>query len=831
VSKPAANDDASWVEGNVRRYREVHDQYEAFAQTLAKVLQKAARKLAPLAIVQARAKAIPSFAEKIVRKRHLYQDPLVDVTDLCGGRVITHTAEQVRAFCEFIRDHFIVDEGDDVSQRLRPTEFGYRSVHFIVLFKPGVFPNQDVDVSIPEELYDLKGEIQVRTILEHAWADIGHDLTYKTEMRVPEKFHREFAALAAVLESADREFGRIHESLRSYSANYGAYLEPEQVRAEIGKLELVLQHDRDNVELATKIANLAMTVGDWQKAIDVLTPYESAGHQPALRHLGIALYKISRHRKNKRKLLEGRKLLKTATATPHRDPEGLLALAETWRTEDEDQARKLYRRAFELDPTNPTCLSNYVEYEIACQRTVANVSLVAPSIRAAIQRCRNQIEAEVNLPLAYQHLGTFHLLLGEPYDSLAAFARSIQLCPASYILEAALQTIDRLRVIADKLEGYGWVHKLLLLGLATRYRLPDACKKIRQWATADAPRIRKPVVIVAGGCDESVEKRMQRYRQLLEEAFVEFQGTILSGGTTQGISGLVGELRRHAGKRLRTIGYIPRLVPPDATMDERYDQIRRTDGSGFTPLEPLQNWIDVFAAGIPPAEVKLLGINGGIIAATEYRIAAALGAQVVLLEGSGRAAATTLADPDWQGLPNLVGMPRDPMTIRAYVGPGVCRLPEADCRTIAKGFHETYRRTKSLERSAEPSMADWDQLPPPLQKSNLEEARHIFEKLREIGCTIAPLEGPEEPVLEFTPEEVERLAEMEHGRFNAERLLAGWQYGPTRDVEKKISPYLVSWEKLQEHVKELDRSAVRQIPALLAAVGRKIVRESEAESR
>ena len=52
-----------------------------------------------------------------------------------------------------------------------------------------------------------------------------------------------------------------------------------------------------------------------------------------------------------------------------------------------------------------------------------------------------------------------------------------------------------------------------------------------------------PVVIVAGGCDTRIDKRLGDYRQLLIEAFKDYRGTIISGGTTAGISGLVGDVQ------------------------------------------------------------------------------------------------------------------------------------------------------------------------------------------------------------------------------------------------------------------------------------------------
>ncbi len=98
------------------------------------VLEAATKEHAPLAIVQTRPKAVASFAEKAQRKKNRYRDPLNRMTDLCGGRVITHTHTEVEAVCKFIEAHFQIDRDNsvDVSQRLKPTEFGYRSVHYIV---------------------------------------------------------------------------------------------------------------------------------------------------------------------------------------------------------------------------------------------------------------------------------------------------------------------------------------------------------------------------------------------------------------------------------------------------------------------------------------------------------------------------------------------------------------------------------------------------------------------------------------------------------------------------------------------------------------------------
>src|SRR5262249_18229098 len=124
------------------------------------------------------------------------------------------------------------------------------------------------------------------------------------------------------------------------------------------------------------------------------------------------------------------------------------------------------------------------------------------------------------------------------------------------------------------------------------------------------------VVFIAGSCDAYHDPNMQAYGELLNRAFADYRGTIISGGTKEGISGLVGKLASESEGRIRVVGYLPEALPTDGTAsrDERYDQfgeIRRTDGGkGFSARQPIQNWLDLLAAGIRPRDVRLLGING-----------------------------------------------------------------------------------------------------------------------------------------------------------------------------------------------------------------------------
>jgi len=143
---------------------------------------------------------------------------------------------------------------------------------------------------------------------------------------------------------------------------------------------------------------------------------------------------------------------------------------------------------------------------------------------------------------------------------------------------------------------------------------------------------------------------------------------------------------------------------------------------------------------------------------------------------------------------------------------------------IARLVHERYRTARfSSADTGDPSVAEWDKLPEHIKESNRQQAEDIFVKLYRIGYAATKVDSRPVSLKVFTDEEIEIMAEMEHARWNDERLRNGWKPGKTRDVAKKVSPYLASWSKLPEDIKEWDRQSVRNIPGLLASVGLEIV--------
>ena len=227
------------------------------------------------------------------------------------------------------------------------------------------------------------------------------------------------------------------------------------------------------------------------------------------------------------------------------------------------------------------------------------------------------------------------------------------------------------------------------------------------------------------------------------------------------------------------------------------------------------------ASGVLPSQVKVFGIDGGSISANEYKMALALGASVALLEGSGREAKKLRHNRHWRASQGLVCIPADSYIIEEFIKPHPQQLDTADRERLARAIHEAYReRERGVTSDDDPSMMPWDELPSYLKHSNRAQADRIFEKVERIGYAVEKrTSGSPAPVTDFTPEELNVMAHMEHGRWVVERLNGGWMRGSGRDVRHKVSPYFVPWRALPEYVKDRERKTVRNIPTLLDAIG------------
>jgi len=165
--------------------------------------------------VSGRTKSVASFASKAERRDEnglLYPDPLVDITDQIGVRVITYVHDDVAAVAELLAEELaVLDDRDMGLETARAGRFGYASRHQLV----SVDASRTVRPAY-EPLRRRSASVQIRTVLQHAWAEFEHDIRYKGT--VPEEhaheLDRRFTLAAGLIELADREFSAIRDRLQ-----------------------------------------------------------------------------------------------------------------------------------------------------------------------------------------------------------------------------------------------------------------------------------------------------------------------------------------------------------------------------------------------------------------------------------------------------------------------------------------------------------------------------------------------------------------------------------------------------------------------------------------
>ena len=202
-----------------------------------------------LMLIMHRVKTVGSIKEKMVRKQGKYQS-IRDMTDILGFRIICFFSNDVDRIAQKVSEHFRVNwnRTKDKRKLIDARAFGYLSLHYIC-----ALPEED------DDLGDLWFEIQIKTILQHSWAEIEHDLGYKSEIEVPWEVRRNFSKAASLLETADDIFSDIYGELSEYKNRVKTDVESESLddlffdRHTITEYTL---HNRDYRNLLDEIASI-----------------------------------------------------------------------------------------------------------------------------------------------------------------------------------------------------------------------------------------------------------------------------------------------------------------------------------------------------------------------------------------------------------------------------------------------------------------------------------------------------------------------------------------------------------------------------------------------
>jgi putative GTP pyrophosphokinase len=203
--------DVDDIEAARAAYAQVQPSYQRLAQEIRHILETklADVGVAPVSITN-RAKAIESFAAKITRKN--YTTPLSEMTDLAGVRVVCAYESELTKIAGVIEANFDVRERIDKARDLGVDRMGYNGKAFVVTLGTRYAGGRY------ENITSLICEIQVRTILQDAWAIIDHQLIYKNQESTPERLRRDLNNVASLLEIAQGIFDSVKQKRVAYVA-------------------------------------------------------------------------------------------------------------------------------------------------------------------------------------------------------------------------------------------------------------------------------------------------------------------------------------------------------------------------------------------------------------------------------------------------------------------------------------------------------------------------------------------------------------------------------------------------------------------------------------
>lgn len=192
-----------------KRYRDV---LVPVAKHLQVLLESHFKGIPRIDRISVRAKSPVRFLEKAKKKEDdgspSYKDPLGEIQDQIGGRIIVFYTRDIKPVCRRVRRYFRHIE----QTRIEPeseAEFGYVGDHFILSLPEDAIP-KGIAVDDAPRVFEL----QVKTLFQHAWSEAEHDIGYKSPSDLTTDQNRRFAFTAAQAWGADLIFDALYEELK-----------------------------------------------------------------------------------------------------------------------------------------------------------------------------------------------------------------------------------------------------------------------------------------------------------------------------------------------------------------------------------------------------------------------------------------------------------------------------------------------------------------------------------------------------------------------------------------------------------------------------------------
>jgi putative GTP pyrophosphokinase len=306
------------------RIKKTYDIYGSYLtvimQNIEEILQKNI-KLSSQPTYKTRIKSFSSYYKKLLRIKPLeaaQSDGLVSLTDMIGIRIICTFLEDLSVVLDELRPLFEIKEIEKKGASQSFNEFGYESIHLLVRIPPDCIPEKNTfpGMELPP---DAVCEIQIRTILQDAWAEVEHELIYKSEFSPFDlPLRRKLASMNASLSLADIIFqeirdyqkklqGEMEERRKSFyeKADELDSIKPETPYSEAEKIERITPYVRGTIDDMLLDAIHAHNEGDLDKAVKIYTQIIESNPAPdnvvlsvIHKHRGMAYFACSEYEKS-----------------------------------------------------------------------------------------------------------------------------------------------------------------------------------------------------------------------------------------------------------------------------------------------------------------------------------------------------------------------------------------------------------------------------------------------------------------------------------------------------------------------------------------------------
>lgn len=209
----------------LERWRGERPMYDAWGSFICAKLRELISPKIPISIelflrvpMKHRLKDEDSLLGKAFYRQKNYDNPYLKIEDKVGARIVVLSSDDIKTVDEVVLasgDFWVSEKARDYEEErmLRPFEFDYQSVHYVLKARAGVEHN---GVQIAE---GTPCELQVRTLLQHAYSELTHDTLYKPNVAAEPDVKRAAAKSMALIEATDDYFTEVRRRIEQATAS------------------------------------------------------------------------------------------------------------------------------------------------------------------------------------------------------------------------------------------------------------------------------------------------------------------------------------------------------------------------------------------------------------------------------------------------------------------------------------------------------------------------------------------------------------------------------------------------------------------------------------